>query len=162
MRTCIARCGNPLPLGRGGRQLLHRVDPRPEHARWLSDADRRQLAAYLAADRAGAGTQVPHSLRQVLAEPRTYLFAFIYFSLTTALLMLLFWMPLMIREFGIHDVVQISLLSIVPNAIGAAGLIAIARRSDRKRERRRHFAACALAMLLGVRATPRGAGAAGD
>ena len=53
-------------------------------------------------------------------------------------------MPLMIREFGIHDVVQISLLSVVPNAIGAAGLIAIARRSDRRRERRWHFAACAL------------------
>ena len=118
---------------------------RPEHAHWLSDADRRQLAADLAADHAGAGTgtQAPRSLRQVLAEPRTYLFAFIYFSLTTALLMLLFWMPLMIREFGIHDVVQISLLSVVPNAIGAAGLIVIARRSDRKRERRRHFAACA-------------------
>ena len=119
---------------------------RPEQARWLSDADRQRLAAALAADRAGAAgvdTPAPHSLRQVLAEPRTYLFAFIYFSLTTALLMLLFWMPLMIREFGIHDVVHVSLLSIVPNAIGAAGLIAIARRSDRKRERRRHFAACA-------------------
>ncbi|KWI53182.1 MFS transporter [Burkholderia cepacia] len=128
---------------------------RPEQARWLSDADRQRLAADLAADRAGvagaadaagatgADAPAPHSLRQVLAEPRTYLFAFIYFSLTTALLMLLFWMPLMIREFGIHDVVQISLLSVVPNAIGAAGLIAIARRSDRKRERRRHFAACA-------------------
>ncbi len=102
---------------------------RPEHARWLSDAERERLAADLAADRARTGAPAPHSLRQVLAEPRTYLFAFIYFSLTTALLMLLFWMPLMIREFGIHDVVQISLLSVVPNAIGAAGLIAIARRS---------------------------------
>ncbi|WP_321890411.1 MFS transporter [Burkholderia cenocepacia] len=116
---------------------------RPEHARWLSDDDRRRLVADLAADRAEAPAHAASSLRQVLAEPRTYLFAFIYFSLTTALLMLLFWMPLMIREFGIHDVVHISLLSIVPNAIGAAGLIAIARRSDRKRERRRHFAACA-------------------
>ncbi|MBU9147996.1 MFS transporter [Burkholderia multivorans] len=117
---------------------------RPEHARWLSDDDRQRLAADLAADRAAAPAGGARSLRQVLAEPRTYLFAFIYFSLTTALLMLLFWMPLMIREFGIRDVVQISLLSIVPNAIGAAGLIAIARRSDRRRERRRHFAACAL------------------
>ncbi|CAN0626415.1 putative metabolite transport protein NicT [Burkholderia multivorans] len=121
---------------------------RPEQAHWLSAQERQQLAADLAADHAGAHAAV--SLRQVLAQPRTYLFAFIYFSLTTALLMLLFWMPLMIREFGIHDVVQISLLSIVPNAVGAAGLIVIARRSDRKRERRWHFAACALGGALAL------------
>ena len=113
---------------------------RPEQAAWLTPDDRRRLAD----DLAQAPARAAASLRAVLAEPRTYLFAFVYFSLTTALLMLLFWMPLMIREFGIHDVVHISLLSIVPNAIGAAGLISIARRSDRKRERRRHFAACAL------------------
>ncbi|MGU7780836.1 MFS transporter [Burkholderia sp. PU8-34] len=120
---------------------------RPEQAAWLTPDDKRRLADGLAADRTHASahgsTHSAASLRQVLAEPRTYLFAFIYFSLTTALLMLLFWMPLMIREFGIHDVVHISLLSIVPNAIGAAGLIAIARRSDRRQERRWHFAACA-------------------
>ncbi|WP_102817314.1 MFS transporter [Burkholderia ubonensis] len=124
----------------------------PEQAAWLTPDDRRRLADDLAADRARAPAHTAASLREAFAAPRTYLFAFIYFSLTTALLMLLFWMPLMIREFGIHDVVHISLLSIVPNAIGAAGLIAIARRSDRRRERRRHFAACAIggALALGL------------
>ncbi|WP_431822665.1 MFS transporter [Burkholderia sp. F1] len=122
----------------------------PEQAAWLTPDDRRRLADDLAADRARAPARTAASLREALAAPRTYLFAFIYFSLTTALLMLLFWMPLMIREFGIRDVVHISLLSIVPNAIGAAGLIAIARRSDRRRERRRHFAACALGGALAL------------
>ena len=58
-----------------------------------------------------------------LANPRVYLFAFIYFSLTCASLTLNFWMPLMIRDFGVTDVVAVSLYTVVPNAVGAVGLI---------------------------------------
>jgi hypothetical protein len=38
-------------------------------------------------------------------------------------------MPLMIRDFGIKDVVSVSLYTVVPNAIGAIGLVLIARGS---------------------------------
>jgi hypothetical protein len=64
---------------------------------------------------------------QALRNPRVYLFAFIYFSLTCASLTLNFWMPLMIRDFGVHDVLAISLYTVIPNAVGAVGLILIAR-----------------------------------
>jgi nitrate/nitrite transporter NarK len=53
-------------------------------------------------------------------------------------------MPLMIRDFGIRDVLAISLYSVIPNAVGAVGLILIARHSDRRGERRRHFAVCTI------------------
>jgi len=54
-------------------------------------------------------------------------------------------MPLMIKGFGITDVLEISLLSVVPTAIGALGVVVVARRSDRLQERRSHSAACVLA-----------------
>jgi nitrate/nitrite transporter NarK len=81
---------------------------------------------------------------QALRNPRVYLFAFIYFSLTCASLTLNFWMPLMIRDFGVRDVLAISLYTVIPNAVGAVGLILIARHSDRRGERRRHFAVCTI------------------
>ncbi|WP_144107509.1 MFS transporter [Paraburkholderia sp. BCC1886] len=128
------------------------LSDRPDQAAWLSSEDKQFLADDLLAERKLAPPDAAHSLGAALRNSRTYLFSFIYFSLTSALLMLLFWMPLMIREFGIRDVVDISLLSIVPNAIGAVGVILIARHSDRKRERRWHFAACvggaAITLLL--------------
>ena len=128
------------------------LSDRPDQAAWLSTADKQRLADDLTAERSRAPVHTAHSLGAALRNPHTYLFSFIYFSLTSALLMLLFWMPLMIREFGIQDVVHISLLSIIPNAIGAVGVIVIARHSDRKAERRWHFAACvgggAIALLL--------------
>jgi MFS family permease len=92
------------------------------------------------------------ALRQALANPRVYLFAFIYFALTCGSLTLSFWMPLMIRDFGIQDVVAVSLYSVIPNAIGAVGLILIARRSDRLGERHRHFLCCTAGGALALAA----------
>jgi D-galactonate transporter len=113
----------------------------PAQARWLSATEKAFLAA-----RPDSGTSAHghtlQALRQALGEPRVYLFAFIYFSLTCGSLALSFWMPLMIRDFGITDVVSISLYSVVPNAVGAVGLMLIARHSDRRGERHGHFLAC--------------------
>ncbi|WP_025599378.1 MFS transporter [Burkholderia sp. WSM2230] len=118
----------------------------PQHAKWLTDDEKAQLIAQR--DEKGAASSraahSSHSFVQALRNPRVYLFAFIYFSLTCASLTLNFWMPLMIRDFGIRDVLAISLYSVIPNAIGAVGLILIARHSDRRGERRRHFAVCTI------------------
>ncbi|WP_028217474.1 MFS transporter [Paraburkholderia oxyphila] len=120
----------------------------PQQARWLSDAEKAHLIAQRDGVAMGAGTHAPaHSSRSfgaALCNPRVYLFAFIYFSLTCASLTLNFWMPLMIRDFGVHDVLAISLYTVIPNAVGAVGLMLIARRSDRRGERRCHFAACTI------------------
>ncbi|SIT35788.1 putative tartrate transporter [Paraburkholderia ribeironis] len=119
----------------------------PQHASWLTAAEQAQLIARRDEDRGAGSSAHAHSSRsfvQALGNPRVYLFAFIYFSLTCASLTLNFWMPLMIRDFGVHDVLAISLYTVIPNAIGAVGLILIARHSDRRGERRRHFAVCTI------------------
>ncbi|MGF6773696.1 D-galactonate transporter [Paraburkholderia sp. GAS199] len=117
----------------------------PQHANWLNPAEKAHLIAQRdEARRASSNAHSSHALKQALRNPRVYLFAFIYFSLTCASLTLNFWMPLMIRDFGIHDVLAISLYTVIPNAVGAVGLILIARNSDRRGERRRHFAVCTI------------------
>jgi D-galactonate transporter len=122
----------------------------PQQASWLTAAEKAQLIAQRDEDRravSDARSSDAHSSRsvmQALRNPRVYLFAFIYFSLTCASLTLNFWMPLMIRDFGVHDVLAISLYTVIPNAVGAVGLILIARHSDRRGERRRHFAVCTI------------------
>lgn len=128
------------------------LDDNPEKASWLSSKEKSQLSMALDERGSGVQAQATHSFSGALRNPKVYLFAFIYFALTCASLTLNFWMPLMIRDFGVKDVVLISLYTAIPNAIGAVGVILIARRSDRKAERRRHFAFCtiggAVAMLL--------------
>ncbi|MBF6987887.1 MULTISPECIES: MFS transporter [Cupriavidus] len=129
----------------------------PEQARWLSPDERAYLTRAAAggsasAADAGKGGHSLQALRQVLRNPRVYLFALIYFSLTCGSLALSFWMPLIIRDFGITDVMSVSLYSVVPNAVGAVGLILIARHSDRTGERHRHFLLCTAGGALALAA----------
>ncbi|WP_423381386.1 MFS transporter [Burkholderia sp. LMG 32019] len=121
-----------------------RLVDRPQDAAWLASDEKARVAALCADGRSHGNAHDTRSLRAALANPRVYLFAFIYFSLTCASLTLNFWMPLMIRDFGVTDVVAVSLYTVVPNAVGAVGLILIARRSDRTGERRKHFACCTI------------------
>jgi D-galactonate transporter len=123
--------------------LLYLVD-KPHNATWLTAAEKDRLVALCAQGQAKDGAHDARSFAAALLNPRVYLFAFIYFSLTCASLTLNFWMPLMIRDFGIKDVVSVSLYTVIPNAIGAIGLVLIARRSDRTGERRKHFAFCTI------------------
>ncbi|SAL84990.1 major facilitator transporter [Caballeronia choica] len=116
----------------------------PRHAKWLTTRERDRLETLCADSHAASNAHDTRGFLASLRNPRVYLFAFIYFSLTCASLTLSFWMPLMIRDFGIKDVVSVSLYTVVPNAIGAVGLILIARRSDRVKERRKHFAFCTI------------------
>ncbi|MRV71780.1 MFS transporter [Duganella sp. FT92W] len=139
------------------------LDDRPAQAAWLSPPEKARLAANLSDELstgpAGGGN---HGLSGALSNPRIYLFAFVYFALTCASLTLSFWMPLMIRDFGVRDVVQVSLYSVIPNAIGAIGVLVIARMADRKARHRECFAVCALggAMALGLLTTHPGSLAA--
>ncbi|HDR8985617.1 TPA: MFS transporter [Burkholderia vietnamiensis] len=124
---------------------------RPQDAAWLTPDEMARVAA-VCGDARAHGAHDRRSVAAALANPRVYLFAFVYFSLTCASLTLNFWMPLMIRDFGVTDVVAVSLYTVVPNAVGAVGLILIARRSDRTGERRRHFACCTLGGALALAA----------
>ncbi len=128
------------------------LDNKPAEAKWLSTQEKSQLLARLDGETQDKKAHANHSFAAALRNPKVYLFAFIYFALTCASLTLNFWMPLMIRDFGVKDVVLVSLYTAIPNAIGAVGVILIARRSDRRAERRRHFAFCtiggAIAMLM--------------
>ncbi|GLU35258.1 MFS transporter [Trinickia caryophylli] len=114
----------------------------PEHAGWLSESERNWLIAVCKEGERPADHPHAHAIVQALRNPRVPLFAFVYFALTCASLTLNFWLPLMIRDFGVRDVLSISLYTTIPNAVGAVGLILIARHSDRTGERLVHFALC--------------------
>jgi MFS transporter, ACS family, phthalate transporter len=62
-----------------------------------------------------------------------------YFSVTWAGMVLNFWTPTIIQRSGVSSIFQVGLLSAVPYAIGAVGMLALCRNSDRMLERHWHF-----------------------
>lgn len=117
---------------------------KPEDANWLSAIEKARLTEVLEHEHQREGMRQGHSFGAALRNPNVYLLAFVYFCLTSAILLLLFWMPTMIKEFGVNDVVEISLYSAIPNALGIVGVITVARHSDKRNERKWHFAVCAV------------------
>lgn len=116
----------------------------PAQVAWLDDDEKRSVADALAAERAALPAQVPRSLAAALRQPLVYVFSFVYFTLAAGSFAISFWVPTLIKELGVTDVLSVGLYSAIPYGIGAVGIVAIARRSDRLMERRRHFAACAI------------------
>jgi MFS family permease len=122
----------------------------PEDATWLTAAEKSRLAANLDQGGRGAHGRTGGGLAACLRDPRVYLFSFPYFALTGAALTLAFWMPLMIRDFGVKDVMMVSLYSVIPNAIGAVGVILLARAADRTGRHPAFFAGCTIVAALAL------------
>lgn len=50
-----------------------------------------------------------------------------------------FWLPTIIKAFGIEDYFQVGLISAIPYGISTIGMLVIGRHSDRTGERRLHY-----------------------
>ncbi|WP_322076196.1 MFS transporter [Burkholderia cepacia] len=142
-----------LPCVLLGALALKVLSDRPADAAWLTDDEKRLLAAELHAPGAGH-----HSFGQVLRDPRVYLLAFAYFTIICGIYAVSFWLPSILKADGVTDTMQIGLYSMIPYVCAAIAMIVIGRRSDRRGERRFHCAVPALigAIALAVATTANG------
>ncbi|MBJ9966545.1 MFS transporter [Burkholderia seminalis] len=142
-----------LPCVLFGVLALKVLSDRPADAKWLTDDEKRLLAAELHTTDAGH-----HSFGQVVRDPRVYLLAFAYFTIICGIYAVSFWLPSIIKADGVTDTMQIGLYSMIPYVCAAIAMVVIGRRSDRRGERRFHSAVPALigAIALAVATTANG------
>lgn len=119
---------------------------RPEHAKWLSNDERKRIAQEVGTPVSGES----HRLGAVVRDPRIYALALVYFSVMAGLYILGFWLPGMIKSYGVADPFHIGLLSAVPYVASAVGMIVIGRHSDAVGERRWHLATCMAVAACGL------------
>lgn len=121
----------------------------PADARWLSTAERRTIAARLAADHAGPDAATHHSLWPALRDRRVILLCLIYFGLVVGLYGIGLWLPQIIRGMG-YSVQEVGLLLVVPYAVSALAMLAWGRHSDATGERVLHVAGAAVLGAAGL------------
>jgi ACS family tartrate transporter-like MFS transporter len=112
---------------------------RPAQARWLSDSERAGIEAQLESETAEAGGGST-KLVTALGDPMLWLSAGVWFVLITGANAIIFWLPIAVKSFGLHDPLEIGVLSALPWVGIGAGMLLNARRSDRKGERFGHLA----------------------
>ncbi len=120
--------------------LLYRMLPDgPDRAPWLNEAEKALVRSVMHDDhRADAESGHHGKLRAALADPMTYVLAFIYFCCACAVYTVTFWLPTMIRGMGIAHIATIGWYTAVPYVFGALGVLVISRSSDHFGERRWH------------------------
>jgi D-galactonate transporter len=122
------------------------LDDRPGEAKWLSAREKDVIESTLQQDSRDLGPAHHGSLKQALRDPLIYVLAFAYFAFIAGTYVITFWLPTIIKGFGLTDPLEIGLLTAIPYLIGAAGMVLLSKHSDQMRERRWH---CAFAALLG-------------
>ncbi|CAJ0700931.1 Putative metabolite transport protein NicT [Ralstonia mannitolilytica] len=124
-----------LPCVLLGALALRVLADRPADAKWLSDEEKRMIAAEVHVPGA-----TDHSFAQVVRNPRVYLLAFSYFAMICGIYAVSFWLPSILKADGVTDTMQIGLYSMIPYIAAAVAMVVIGRSSDRRGERRLHSA----------------------
>lgn len=113
---------------------------RPEKADWLTAEQKAWLAAKLKAENAAKQAASHLTLGQALSSPKVITLSLIYFGFVGALYGMQFWLPQIVKAFGLTNV-QTGFVTAIPYLFGTIAMILWARHSDATRERVAHVGA---------------------
>jgi MFS transporter, ACS family, tartrate transporter len=122
---------------------------RPALATWLADDERGWLEERLEAERRHKVAVEHLGIGKALTDPRVLACSFVYFCLNAASYGVAFFLPTIIKNFGVSNF-ETGLLSAVPFVFGAIGMVLLGRNSDRTLKRREHVCFAMLLAAVGV------------
>jgi MFS family permease len=93
-----------------------------------------------------------HSLIDAFKSGKVYALCAIYFTLMINLYGIAFWLPTIIKAFGVQGYLSVGLLSAIPWGFATIGMLIISRHSDQTGERRWRYVVnvCAGAAGIGI------------
>jgi len=138
-----------LPSVLVGLGVLIYLTDYPRQARWLQRDEIAWLENVQATEKRNKENVEQLSLGQALTDTRILLCALVYFCLNAASYGVAFFLPTIIKNFGVSDT-QTGLLAALPFVFGAVGMVLLGRHSDRTMERKGHVAAALLMATVGI------------
>ncbi|MCY0387005.1 MFS transporter [Robbsia sp. Bb-Pol-6] len=112
--------------------LPNTVDSAP----FLDAAERTRLKRDLARDSQDGKR---HSLRAAFTDPKVWALGLIDLCVLLGTYAISFWLPSIIRDSGVKSVLEIGILTAIPNALAIVMMLITGASSDRFRERRWHI-----------------------
>jgi ACS family tartrate transporter-like MFS transporter len=138
-----------LPSVLVGLGVLFYLTDFPREARWLQPDEIAWLENVQATEKQNKEKVEHLSLLQALTDIRILLCALVYFCLNAAGYGVAFFLPTIIKNFGVSDT-QTGLLAALPFIFGGIGMVLLGRHSDRTMERKGHVAAALLMAAIGI------------
>jgi len=138
-----------LPSVVAGCGVLFYLTDFPRQAHWLKADEIAWLEGVQAAEKSNKEKVEHLSLFQALTDVRILLCALVYFCLNAASYGVAFFLPTIIKNFGVSDT-QTGLLAALPFVFGGIGMVLLGRHSDRTMERKGHVAVALLMAAVGI------------
>jgi len=118
-----------------------------EEATWLTGEEKALLAANILAE---DKHKVEHKLSDAFKSFKVWVLCAIYFTLMIGLYGIAFWLPTIIKAFGVKGYLEVGLISAIPYGVAVVGMLLLSKNSDRTGERRLHYVANVAAGALGL------------
>ena len=116
-------------------------------AKWLTAEEKDILARNLEAEEKHK-TEV--HLSDAFKSGKVWALCAIYFTLMIGLYGISFWLPTIVKAFGVKGYLQIGLITAIPYFVAVVGMLLISRSSDRTGERRLHYVINVSAGAIGL------------
>jgi D-galactonate transporter len=130
-----------------GLWVLVYLDDGIRQAKWLSESEKIVLENNIREDVKG---KADFTLGQVFSSGRVWLLALIYFCFIMGLYGVGFWLPQLIKNTGVKDLLNVGMLTSIPYGVAALVMVLMGRHSDHTGERRWHTAAMGLMGCAGL------------
>lgn len=142
-----------LPAVMLGFVVLGFLTDRPDHARWLTPAQRTWLGGRIRAEQSHAQDRHRVGLRQALVHPTVWQLGLIMFACQSGSYGLTLWVPQIVKGLsGLSDL-AVGMISAIPYVGAALGMVLIGMHSDRTGERFLHIAVPSMVAALGFSAS---------
>ncbi|PYX79704.1 MAG: MFS transporter [Acidobacteria bacterium] len=139
--------GEGIPSIVVGFWVIYYLDSSIEEAKWLTAEEKALLASNLLAE---DQHKTQHKLMDAFTSGKVWALCAIYFTLMVGLYGIAFWLPTIVKAFGIKGYFGVGLISAVPYGVAVIGMILLSHHSDRTGERRLHYVVNVTAGAVGL------------
>jgi MFS transporter, ACS family, tartrate transporter len=123
---------------------------RPADAHWLQPDERQWLQNRLDAERRNRESIVHLSWLRALCDPRIIALGFVYMGCNIPQYGLSFFLPQIVKAFGGLSYFETTMVTALPYAVGAIGMILWGRHSDKTGERKFHAVIPLATVVIGL------------
>jgi MFS family permease len=130
-----------------GAFVVYYLDSGISEAKWLTGEEKALLVRNLEAE---DKHKTEHRLADAFKSGKVYVLCAIYFTLMIGLYGIAFWLPTIVKAFGVKGYLGVGLITAIPYGVAVVGMILLSRHSDRTGERRLHYVANVSAGAAGL------------
>jgi MFS family permease len=130
-----------------GFWVIYYLNSSIEEAKWLTGEEKALLANNLVEE---DQHKTEHKLKDAFTSGKVWVLCAIYFTLMIGLYGIAFWLPTIVKAFGLKGYLRIGLVTAIPYGVAVIGMILLSHHSDKTGERRLHYVANVTVGAIGL------------